>query len=123
MGEAAVDEYLAGLPEDQRAALEHLRHTIAAAAPEATEVFTYGMPGFKYRGKPLVSYSAWKNHCALYGQTSSNLTVEELQRYETSKGTIRFKAAVPLPDELVQRLVSTRVATIEADRQRSRKGS
>lgn len=111
------------MPEDQRTALEHLRRTIATAVPEATEVLTYGMPGFKYRGKPLVSYGAWKNHCALYGQTSSNLTVEELQRYETSKGTIRFKATVPLPDELVQRLVNTRVATIEADRQRLRKGS
>ena len=123
MSEAAVDEYLAGLPEDQRAALEHLRQTVANSAPEATEVFTYGMPGFKYLGKPLVSYGAWKNHCALYGQTSSNLTVEELQRYETSKGTIRFKVAEPLPDDLVTRLVTTRVATIEADRQRSRKGS
>lgn len=123
MSGAAVDQYLASLPGEQRAALEHLRQTVATAAPDATEVFTYGMPGFKYLGKPLVSYSAWKNHCALYGQTSSELTAEELQRYETSKGTIRFNAAEPLPDDLVRRLVATRVGRIEAERQRAKKGS
>lgn len=35
-----VEEYLAALPGDQRAALEDLRATIRAAAPEATEAQT-----------------------------------------------------------------------------------
>jgi uncharacterized protein YdhG (YjbR/CyaY superfamily) len=33
----SVDEYVATLPEDRRAAMEQLRQTIRAAAPEARE--------------------------------------------------------------------------------------
>jgi uncharacterized protein YdhG (YjbR/CyaY superfamily) len=36
-----IDEYLAGLSEDKRAALEKLRKTIRAAAPKAEECISY----------------------------------------------------------------------------------
>jgi len=34
---ATVDEYLAGVPDDKRVALERLRAQIKAAVPDATE--------------------------------------------------------------------------------------
>jgi len=37
----SVDDYLAALPAESRAALEKLRKTIRAAAPEATETISY----------------------------------------------------------------------------------
>ena len=42
-----VEDYMAALPEPSRAALEKLRKTIRAAAPEATEAISYQMPAFK----------------------------------------------------------------------------
>lgn len=39
-----IDDYLAAVPEDARAALEKLRKTIRAAAPKATEVISYQIP-------------------------------------------------------------------------------
>ena len=39
-----VDEFLAKLPDDQRAALQKLRETIRLAAPEAEERIGYGVP-------------------------------------------------------------------------------
>ena len=36
-----IDEYLAGLPDDKRAALEKLRKTIRKAAPGAEECISY----------------------------------------------------------------------------------
>ena len=63
-GPASVEEYLAGVPEPHRAALEKLRKQVQAAAPEATETITYQMPGFRAHGRPLVSYAAFKNHCS-----------------------------------------------------------
>jgi hypothetical protein len=39
-GPTDVDDYLAALPEDQRAALEKLRKTIKSAAPGATETIS-----------------------------------------------------------------------------------
>ena len=39
-----VDEYLAAMPEEMRVALQNLRKTIQAAAPEATETISYRIP-------------------------------------------------------------------------------
>ena len=93
-----VDEYLAAAPTDQRAALRRLRGTIKAAAPKASEVISYGMAGFKYKGKPVVYFSYWKDHCALYSPGT---------------GTIKFTADTPLPDRRVTSLVRARIAAIE----------
>ncbi len=74
------------------AALEQLRATIWAAAPTAVESVSYGVPAFKYRRRPLVSFGATKNHCAFYVQSPAVMDAhrEELAGYETSKGTIGF---------------------------------
>jgi uncharacterized protein YdhG (YjbR/CyaY superfamily) len=69
MSSEEVNAVLAALPEDARNALEALRRTIAAAAPEAVESINYGVPAFKYRGRPLVSFAAAKNHCSFYVQS------------------------------------------------------
>ncbi len=62
----SVEDYLSGLPEDSRAALEKVRKTIRAAAPEATEAISYQMPSFKTHGRSLVCYAAFKDHCSLF---------------------------------------------------------
>ena len=108
-----VDDYLGALPEDQRAALEKLRETIKAAAPEAAESISYGIPSFKYKGRPLIHIGAAKHHCAIYGLVPDAFK-DELKQYDTSKGTIRFPADKPLPATLVKKLVKTRMAEIEA---------
>lgn len=108
-----VDDYLAALPEDQRAALEKLRETIRAAAPEAAESISYGIPSFKYKGRPLIHIGAAKHHCAIYGLVPDPYK-DELKQYDTSKGTIRFPADKPPPTALVKKFVKTRMAEIEA---------
>jgi uncharacterized protein YdhG (YjbR/CyaY superfamily) len=45
---------------------------------------------------------------------------EELSRYDTSKGTIRFPASKPLPAALVTKLVKARVKENEARAARKR---
>ena len=105
------DAYLAGLSDEQRRALEKLRKDIQAAAPKAEECISYGIPGFRWKGKLLVSYAAGAKHCAFYpGSIVKNFT-KELKGYETSgKGTIRFSADEPLPGALVRRIVKARMA-------------
>jgi uncharacterized protein YdhG (YjbR/CyaY superfamily) len=61
-----IDDYLSGAEEEQRAALEVLRRTVAQMVPEATEGISYGMPAFQYRGRPLVRFAAFKKHCSLF---------------------------------------------------------
>ena len=53
-----VDDYLAKVLEDKRSALEKLRKTIKAAAPEAIETISYLIPAFKHQGHLLVGFGA-----------------------------------------------------------------
>jgi len=108
---ASVEDYLAALPEESRAALEKLRKTIKAAAPEATETISYQMPTFKLHGRFLVSYAAFKAHYSLF--PASKVVIEalgaELEPYFTGKGTIRFRTEKPLPAALVKKIVRVRL--------------
>ena len=106
-----IDEYLSQLSQDKRAALQALRETIRAAAPQAEECISYQMPAFRLNGM-LVGFAAAKNHCALYAWNGSAVAefADELQGYDTSKGTIRFTPDRPLPQALVRRLVELKVA-------------
>jgi uncharacterized protein YdhG (YjbR/CyaY superfamily) len=113
-GSAPVDAYLAQAPEDQRAALQALRETIAAAVPEAVESISYGIPGFKYRGKGLAWYASFKAHCSFFpGGTAQNYR-DELAGYKLSKGTVQFSPDKPIPSDLVSRIVRDRAAVIDA---------
>ena len=103
------DGYLAAVSADQRAALERLRKDIKAAAPEAEECISYGVPAFRLNGKFLVAYAAAKNHCAFYPGSVID-TLQELKGYDTGKGTVRFPAGKPLPAALVRKLVKLRIA-------------
>ncbi len=106
-----IDEYLAALSDDKRAALERLRKTIRAAAPRAEECISYQLPAFRLDGKLLVWFGAAANHCAFYpGSSPVETHKDELKAYDTSKGTIRFQADSPLPATLVRKLVKTRIA-------------
>ena len=113
----AVAAYIAAPPRGARAALQKLRENIKTAAPEATEGLSYGMPAFKYDGL-LVYYAAFRNHCSFFPASVAVMRrfVAEIRRYDTSKGTIRFPAAEPLPAALVKRIVKTRIAENEVRR-------
>jgi uncharacterized protein YdhG (YjbR/CyaY superfamily) len=109
-----VDEYLAGVPQEARATLAKLRKTIKAAAPMASEVISYQMPMYKHHGM-VVGFAAFKNHCSIFpGSAVMDAYKEELKRYDTSKGTIRFPASKPLPAALVKKLVKARIKENEA---------
>lgn len=104
-----VDEYLAGVPKEARATLEKLRQTIRAAAPLAVEGISYQMPMYKQHGM-VIGFAAFKNHCSIFpGSAVMDAYTEELKRYDTSKGTIRFPANKPLPATLVKKLVKARI--------------
>ncbi len=106
-----IDDYLAGLPASQRAALGRVRRIIRATAPDAEECISYQIPAFKLHGKGLIWFGAAAHHCAIYGVASD----PALKRYDTSgKGTLRFTVEKPLPDALLRKLVKARMKKIAA---------
>ena len=112
---ASVDEFLATVPPDKRAALQELRKVIREAAPEAAELINYGVPMFRLNGNNLVSYAAAKDHCSFYVQSPAVMEAHatELTGFRTSKGTVNFTPDRPIPPELIARLVEARIAENE----------
>jgi uncharacterized protein YdhG (YjbR/CyaY superfamily) len=121
-GPGSVEEYLGALPADQRAALEELRATIRAAAPEATEAISYQMPAFKDHGRGLVAYAAFKDHCSLFPMSGKVIEDhrDELGSRITGKGTIQFTVDEPLPATLVKKIIKARLAENAARKGRRR---
>jgi len=110
-----IDDYLAAVSPDKRAALEQLRKSIKAVAPKAEECISYQIPAFRHNGM-LVGFGATANHCSFFLMSSSTVEAhkEELKDYDTSKGTIRFQPDKPLPAALVRKLVKARIAENDA---------
>jgi uncharacterized protein YdhG (YjbR/CyaY superfamily) len=111
-----IDAILSALRDDQRAALQHVRATIAHTVPSAEEGFSYGIPAYRYRGRPLAAYAAAKGHCSYFPMSPAVIDAhrEALAGFELAKGTIRFQPGRPIPTEVLEALVRTRQAEIDA---------
>lgn len=107
-----IDEYLAPIDPEQRAALEQLRCDIKTLVPAATECISYQIPGFRLDGRAFVWFGAAKKHNALYGLVPREGFEADLAPYQTGKGTIRFPRDQSLPLELLRRLLAVRVAEL-----------
>jgi uncharacterized protein YdhG (YjbR/CyaY superfamily) len=112
----SVDEYLAGLPADQRQLLQGVRERVARLVPEATQAISYGMPAFKLDGRFLLSYAGWKSHCSLYPLTDSFLAshANDIEPFDRTKGSIHFTPQKPLPDRVLDDLILARVVDVRS---------
>lgn len=108
--------YIAAQPPKARSALKKVRATIRAAAPKAEEAFSYRIPAFRLNDRPLVWYAAFTNHYSMFPITRD--IVESLgpaaEKYETSKGTIRFPLSERVPVTLIKKIVKARIAAAAA---------
>jgi uncharacterized protein YdhG (YjbR/CyaY superfamily) len=111
---SAIDDYLAGLDEPARAALDRVRLLVKAVVPDAEEGKSYGMPALRYNKKPLLGFLAAKTHLSVFPFSPEVIDAvrDRLDGFDLSKGTIRFAATHPLPDDLLQDIVRLRLAEI-----------
>jgi uncharacterized protein YdhG (YjbR/CyaY superfamily) len=109
-----VEEYIERAPEEVQDRLRELRATIRAAAPDAQERISYGIPFYEYKGR-LVYFGHAKKHIGLYGITSpvQEDHADELKGYATSKGTIQLPLKEELPVALVRKLVEAQAKANE----------
>lgn len=111
---ASYEEYIASIPGDRRAGVDRIRALAVAAAPEAQEAISYDMPALRLDGRFLVSWAAFRWHDSLFPASVAVVAEmgDDIRPYLAGRGTIRFPADQPLPDDIVTRVVRTRVTEL-----------
>lgn len=109
-----IDEYLNELSEPEKKELSRLRKIIKREVPEVEESISYEMPAFKYKGKPLIYFAAFKNHLSIFPTPGPiEDLAEQLKPYEAGKGTLKYKLEEPFPEDLLKQVVQARLKQIE----------
>ncbi|MCO4236966.1 DUF1801 domain-containing protein [Pseudarthrobacter sp. MDT3-28] len=110
----SVDDSLADLPEPDRSCLQHVIDIARAVVPEAQQGMSYGMPALKFEGKPLVGVVRAAKQLSVFPFSPAviDAVASRFEGYSLSKGTIRFTAAHPLPDDVLEDIVRLRRAEI-----------
>ena len=142
---ATVDEYLAELPEDRRAAIAEVREVVLRNLPAGyVETMSWGMIGYEiplerypktYNGQPLMyaALGSQKNYCAVYlmgvygdGEQARRFK-EEFKRagkkLDMGKSCVRFRTADDLALDAVGEVIAGTtpeqyIAIHEASRQK-----
>jgi len=105
-----VDEYIKAFPEDVQKILEQVRAIIKEKAPEAVETISYGMPGYKTHGRPLVYFAGYEKHLGFYATPTGHEKFKtELSKYKQGKGSVQFPLDKPIPFDLIAKIVEFRL--------------
>ena len=105
---ATIDDYIDRSSPEAQPILRRIRATIAAAAPDAQETISYGIPAFKLR-RIVVYFAAFKHHIGLYPPVKGNAAIEKATAgYAGEKGTLRFPLDRRIPYGLIARIVKFR---------------
>ena len=123
-----VDEYLSGLPDDRRSAIEAVREVVLKNLPDGyEEAMNWGMITYQvpletypdtYNKQPLMyaALASQKNHMAVYlmGIYMSEDDRQKFEaaykktgkRYDVGKSCVRFKKLDDLPLQLIGKTIS-----------------
>ena len=117
-----IEEYLLNQPEEHRLNLELIRQTIKSTVPDATEVFSYQMPAFKYHGM-LCYYAVFKDHYSLFvNPMIKQALADELSAFKTTKSAIHFSFDTQIPLKLVEEIVRlTAISNLEKAQAKKKK--
>jgi uncharacterized protein YdhG (YjbR/CyaY superfamily) len=108
-----VDDYLNNITPSQKAEYDRVEKIVKEFEPEVDEVISYGIPTFKYRGKYLLYFGAFKNHMSLFpGSGFVDEMKDELAGFKVAKGTIQFTEDKPVPKDVIVKILQRRKAEI-----------
>lgn len=114
----SVEAYVKGFPPAVRARLSKIREAIRKAVPQSEESISYNMPAYKFEGRPLIYFAAFKAHIGLYPITAEVKAAfaKELEGYAQSTGTVRIPHEARLPIALIARIAKFRAKALSAKR-------
>ncbi len=99
-----IAEYIEAAPREGQPQLRRLYAILKSVAPEAAEAIKWGTPFF-VEPRFLFAFSAHKAHLSF---ASTAAAVErfstELEKRDTTKGTLRIRYDEPMPETLVRKI-------------------
>ncbi len=108
-----IEQYISTFPSETQQKLNQVRALILSTAPEAIESMSYGMPAYKFKGKPLVYFAGYKNHVGFYATPNGHEAFKkELSVYKQGKGSVQFPLNQDTPLDLIKQIVLFRIAAI-----------
>lgn len=106
-----VDEYIASVPLAARPKFDELRQLLSETIPQAKEVLSYGIVGYKIDDKRArVFISGWKDHLAIYPVPRDKELQIVLAPHIRGKGTLWFRLDEPLPKAQIRAAVAALVS-------------
>lgn len=101
-----VDAFIQAAPSEAQEKLRELLYLIRKMLPDAEEVISYGIPTFKKQGKPVVYFSGYRTHVAVYPASDAmEKAIPDIKLLRTGKGTIQFPLKKPLPLPLIRKVI------------------
>lgn len=120
---ASVEAYLATFTPVVRQRLEEIRGAMRAAAPEATEVISYGIGALALNGSAFVFFAGFEGHVSVYPVLGASPELQAVVApYLSGKATARFAVDHPVPTDVVAAITRANLARAAARRGRKRKG-
>jgi uncharacterized protein YdhG (YjbR/CyaY superfamily) len=109
-----IDEYIAASAPQVQPLLKKIRQTVRAAAPQAQETISYGMPALKQRGI-LVYFAAFKKHIGLYPPVRGDARLmRDAAAFAGDTGNLKFPLGKPVPYDLIRRVVKHRLRSAQS---------
>lgn len=103
----SVDQYIVAIPEPARTKFDQLRRLAKATVPNAREVLSYGVVGYKVDEKRAkIFISGWRDHVAIYPVPKDAKLQQDLQPYIKGKGTLWFDLEHELPEDLIKQAMT-----------------
>jgi uncharacterized protein YdhG (YjbR/CyaY superfamily) len=102
---ATVEDYIASFNAETQAVLREVRRVVTDAVPGATESISYQMPTIAIGGERVLHFAGWTSHISVYPVPAGDGDFEqEIARYRSSKGTLKFPLSKPIPYGLIRRV-------------------
>ncbi len=102
----SIEDYVKQVPAAARPRFDQLREFVRSLLPNAEEVLSYGILGYKTdakRGKVFIS--GFKDHVTIYPVPADPSLQAALKPYVHGKGSIWFSLDEPLPLDLIRKVV------------------
>lgn len=109
----SIADYIGSLPDEVDVLFTEMVHTVRRLAPACEEAVKYDMPAFLLDGAPLLYLAAWKKHIGIYPVHRGDEAFENaVGPYRDKQDTVRFMLNQPIPFDILELIVVTRLAAI-----------